>query len=403
MHRDEVDFKQLPDTPGVYVFRGARRAVLYVGKAACLRDRIRSYFSSRLTHDRGVRIADMLDKAKKVETIETDSILDALVLEANIIKKYQPLYNVREKSNKSFYFVCITNEEFPRVMKIRGRELAKKKTNPCRSLYGPFPQGGVLTEAMRIIRKLLPYRDTCTPQRGKACFNAQLGLCPGVCHGNMSKSAYTQRIREIRLLFEGKKKRLITMLEKQMKQYAKEERFEQAEELQKRIFSLKHIRDASLIKREFAEGGEEHFRTEAYDIAHLQGQDTVGVMVVSINGEPQPSEYRTFDIRWAKKQDDVGALKEVVTRRFRHGEWQYPNLIVVDGGNAQLAAVENVCRDMGMSIPIVSVVKDKRHKPREILGAKNYAHAREEEILHSNAEAHRFAIRKHRKKREKLS
>ena len=407
MKRDDIDFKTLSENPGIYIFRGARKKILYVGRATDLRNRVRSYFSNKLAAHRGPRLIEALEKTKHIETIETDSVLDAYILEANLIKKYQPSYNVIDKDNKSFQFVCITDESFPRIMTVRGRSLEQGISGVSFShVFGPFPRGAMLQEAMRVLRKILPYRDSCTPYDQKSkkntrkCFRAELGLCPGMCAGLISKQDYNmKRIREIRLFFSGKKKQLLALLEKEMKQLARKQEFEQAELVRRRIFALTHIQDVALIKKEFAEGGSRSFRIEAYDIAHLAGTNTTGAMTVLIDGTKVFSEYRVFTIRTAGAGDDIAALRELLTRRLAHSEWRFPNLIVIDGGKAQLAAAQNVLGEHAMHIPVVSVVKTERHTPREILGAREYAHALEREIVLANAEAHRFALSKHRHKR----
>jgi len=193
-------------------------------------------------------------------------------------------------------------------------------------------------------------------------------------------------------------------LEDEMKALAKAQEFEKAEEVKRKIFALDHVQDIALIKKDL-EANEsikpESFRIEAYDIAHLSGKDVVGVMTVVVDGELDKSQYRKFKIR-ADKNDDVNNLKEVLERRFNHPEWPFPNLIAIDGGIAQLNALKQVVLKRGLEIEVVSVVKDKRHKAREILGLKNGQHSvLAKEILIANLEAHRFAITYHRKLRGK--
>ena len=366
MKKEDIDFGTLPEEPGVYLFRGTRNAVLYVGRATNTRQRVRSYFSDRLHGDRGPRMTEAVEKTKRIETIETDSVLDAYILEANLIKKYQPVYNVVDKDNKSFQFIGITKEDFPRVLVLRERQLQQGVSGVSFShSFGPFPKGAMLKAALRVLRKILPFRDKCTPQNPSAkkkqtrgCFEAQLGLCPGICVGAMSKQEYAKRIREIRMFLGGRKKQLIAALEKEMKTLARAQEFEKAEEVRRRLFALQHIQDVSLLKQEEIESKAASFRVEAYDVAHLAGMQTIGVMAVLIDGTAMPSEYRTFTIRSAKAGDDVGALREVLERRLGHPEWQFPNVIVVDGGKAQIAAAEKVLQNSGTAIPVVSVVKN---------------------------------------------
>src|SRR3989344_4366662 len=390
----------LPDTPGVYYFIRStspqplslpRRWVdsraasggedLYGGKATALYDRVKSYFLKDILVTRGPKVQKMLEEADRVEFKETPSVLESLILEANEIKRHQPIYNSREKDDKSYNFVTITDEDFPKIFITRGS-----------GDYGPYPHSGELREALKIIRKIFPFRDEKCTLVGKPCFNAQIGLCPGPCAGRISKSDYRKNIRNIKLFFEGKKEDVIKNLEKEMKTLAKEHKFEEADKIKKKLFSLDHIQDIALIKQEINSNG---YRIEAYDIAHISGKDVVGVMTVVEDGEINRSQYRKFKIK-ADKNDDTKNLKEVLSRRFNHLEWHLPDLIVVDGGKSQL----NVARKI-TTIPVVAVTKDEHHRARAVVGSRQYIDKYEREILLANSEAHRFAISYHRKLRSK--
>jgi excinuclease ABC subunit C len=428
--------KKIPDSPGVYFFMGKKTesginspkrltsssragnkesGILYIGKATSLQSRVRSYFNSDLMSTRGPIIAKMIEEISGIKWEETDSVLEALILEAHYIRKFQPPYNSREKDNKSFNYVVITKEDFPRILTVRGRQLGKfglPAQIAERFVAGPFPNGNQLKEALKIIRKIFPYRDKCTPfgeiknqkskvEKPKPCFNRQIGLCPGVCTGEINKKDYGKIIKNIEFLFQGKKKQTIKNLEKEMKVLAKNREFEKASEIKQKIFALNHIQDIALIKREtLSENTERKFRIEAYDIAHIGGAGTVGVMVVVENGEPGPADYRKFKIRGISGKvgvDDTANLKEVLTRRLGHLNWPLPNLIVVDGGIAQINAARQVLGERNLNIEVVSVVKDEKHRPRDIIGGKAKIENLKNEILLANSEAHRFALAYHRK------
>ena len=402
----------LPDIPGVYVFRGAKKQMLYIGKATSLRDRVRSYFANDLLHTRGKHIVDMVTLAETVTFTPTDSVLEALILEAAMIKEHQPYYNTKEKDNKSFNYVVITNETFPRVLTIRERVMLSGtgSTAEYRFVFGPFPQGSDLQEALRIVRKIFPFRDRCTPGQGKPCFDYQIGLCPGVCVGAISEEEYAERIKHIALFFQGKKGAVIKRLEQAMHRAAKELEFERAGEFKKMVFGLRHIKDVSLLsadvrdasRRSSAHRAKAH-RIEAYDIAHISGKYTVGVMVVVEDGLPKKSAYRKFKIKIdPDRSDDTLHLEEVLSRRFAHAEWPRPDLLVIDGGVAQKRRAQKVLSALELTIPVVSVVKDERHKPRAIMGDKEIAESYKHGILIGNAESHRFAVAYHRQLREKL-
>ena len=406
--------KKLPDTSGVYLFKKGKE-ILYIGKATSLKDRVRSYFSADLVNTRGQFIADMVSKAEKVDYLKTDSVLEAIILESNLIKKYQPKYNTKEKDDKGYNYVVITKEDFPRVLLIRGRELEMMNSQTgglnIKYKFGPYPNGSAIKEGLKIIRKIFSYRDKCNPSKGspwKPCFNRQIGLCPGVCSGEISKADYADTIRNIKLFFEGKKKSLVRKLERQMKEFAKNREFEKAGKVKKILFALNHIQDVALIKKSeeeivkniFSRGAV--FRMEAFDIAHISGTNMVGAMVVSEDGELKKSDYRKFKIRSVKIPNDTAALKEIVERRLKHKEWPLPDIIIYDGGFAQRNAVEGILKNIlgnDFKIKIVGVVKDRKHKPSRLIGEEVVIKKYKKEILILNSEAHRFAISFHRKLR----
>lgn len=414
--------KKLPDHPGIYIFRGPKREVFYIGKATSLRTRVASYFRRDLITTRGPILVGMVESAKSVDFIEADSVLEALILEAALIKKYQPPYNTKEKDNKSFNYVVVTKEDFPRVITMRGREL-DTRSKEIKYSFGPFPQGSVLREALNIVRKIFPFRDKCKPNSGKPCFNAQIGLCPGVCIGTISKTEYAKTIRRIKLFFEGKKKTLVSGLERDMKLAAKNLKFEEAGRIKRMIFALNHIQDVALLKADFSAKSRtsgslspglsgENFRIEAYDVAHISGTNVVGVMVVVEDNEPKKSDYRKFKIK-TSTNDDNASLREMLERRFNHSEWPLPKLIVVDGGKAQVNTAERALKEWGIGIPVVGVVKDDHHKPKgfirttksrtfETLSPGLSGADTDRAILLANSEAHRFAIGFHRQLRDKI-
>lgn len=403
-------FKKLkiPDNPGVYFFKKGNE-ILYIGKATSLRSRVRSYFSKDLIATRGPIILDMVTQAEKLDWQETDSVLEALILESNLIKKYLPKYNTKEKDNKSFNYVCITKDKISKVLVVRGRKL---KNSDYKKVFGPFTNGLQLREAMRIIRKIFPYFDNNSDKKQNYQFYKQLELIP--------QGDYKNNIKNLILFFQGKKKKIVQSLKKEMMQFAKKREFEKANEIKRRIFALEHINDIALIKEETnqifqnfralpASGlrhdlnfeKSDYFRIEAYDVAHMSGKNMVGVMTVVENNEILKSEYKKFIIKSINNPNDTGALEEILSRRFKHTEWGLPNLVVVDGGIAQVNIAKQVLGRYQFDIPIVGVVKDKRHKPKAILGNNKLINIYRKEILLSNAEAHRFAITFHKKKRLK--
>jgi len=393
---------KLPDAPGVYFFKREGK-ILYVGKATSLRDRVLSYFSADVIETRGPRIVDMVAKADRISFQKTDSVLEALLLEAELIKKLEPPYNTEGKDDKSFNYIVITNENFPRVLVVRQKDLNSKleaRSHKLKTIFGPFPHGSLLKEALRIIRKIFPFRDNkCQPNQGKPCFNRQIGLCPGVCTGEITKEQYVKTIRRIKLFFGGKKTQILKNLELEMETVARIRNFERAGGIKKTLFALKHIQDISLIKTLNLKLTTFNYRIEAYDIAHISGKDAVGAMVVIEDGLPKKADYRKFKIRGGFGNNDSASLKELIDRRLKHDEWLMPGLFVADGGLAQKKVLEEALKTKSLSIPVVAVTKNKRHRPEAILGDQALVKRYRRAILLANAEAHRFALNFHRFRR----
>lgn len=413
MLREELAKFKLPDEPGVYTFKKGRK-ILYIGKATSLRDRVRSYFALDLVSTRSEHIVKMVAQADKLVHQRTDSVLEALILEANLIKRHMPPFNAASKDNKSFNYLVVTKENFPRVLVVRGRELYQNWTDSqIKHLFGPFPQGLSLLDALKIVRKIFPYRDNkCVPcedqfKRGnppaggcRPCFNRQIGLCPGVCSGEVTKVEYARTVKHICQLFSGNFKGLKRQLVREMKAASAAENFELAAKLRRQCSALEHIKDVSLIKAEKVSAGG-GARIEAFDVAHTSGQETVAVMTVVNGAEPVKAAYRKFKIHTATN-NDVAALQEALERRLAHDEWPLPRVFVVDGSTAQLRAAERVLKNAGVRIPVVGVVKDERHRPVNVVGDKRAIQAYEKDILLANSEAHRYAIAYHRKRRGKI-
>lgn len=412
MQKEDLQKYDIPNTPGVYFFVGPKSKILYIGKATSLKDRVRSYFNPDITETRGPKIVKVLEESVVINYHTTDSVLEALILEAALIKKHQPIGNTKEKDDRSFNHIVITKEDFPRVLIMRGKDLATEQLK-LKATFGPFPNGTQLKTALKILRKIFPFRDTCLPcvalakkgsQKCKACFNAQIGLCPGVCIGAIPKEQYNQTIRHLMQFLSGNKQALVKTLTTHMNAYAKKEQFEHAHQIKKQLFALNHIRDVALMSDDSQiRHRMSNLRIEGYDVAHISETNRVGVMVVVEHGTANKNEYRKFIIKDALP-GDTNALAEVLTRRLAHTEWPYPSAIVVDGSAAQINTAKRILRDKKLTISVIGVVKDERHKPKHITWPKNLlgqAQKLEKSVLLANAEAHRFAIGFYRSKSRK--
>ena len=384
--------KKFPDSPGVYIMRDSHRRPLYIGKASSLKRRVLSYFQ----RPQETRIEQMLSQVQNIDTQKTDSVIEALFLENDLIKKYKPKYNVKLKDDKTFLGIFITKEDWPRVMPAR---LTQKL--PKGEFYGPFPSAGQVREALQIIRKIFPFRVSCTPMSGKGCFEYHLGQCPGVCAGKMSIKDYQKTIRQIKLFLKGKKKSVILELEGDMRLAAKDTDFEKAAKLRDKIFALKHIQDVALITEENLQYPQDiPARIEAYDVSNISGAFAVGSMVVFSEGLIDKSQYRKFKIKSFEGSDDIRAIKEILDRRLNHKEWSYPDLILIDGGKGQVNGAKEIIKSRRLNIPIVGIAKGPNRDKDELIGAENLSIERKL-LLRLRDEAHRFAIEYYRLRHRK--
>lgn len=378
--------KNLPNSSGVYLFK-KKSEILYIGRAVNLKNRLSQYFRENLNP----RIKEMVANSDKLEFKTTSNLLEAIILEANLIKKYWPKYNIKDKDNRSFLYLLISKkEDFPKPIIIRGREIEKFKSSDF-EIFGPYQSLTLLKNALKIIRRIFPY-STCKPNQGKPCFDYQIGLCPGACLGLISKEDYRKNINNLILFLKGDKQKLLKKLEKENPQGLK---------------ALEHIQDVALISN-FEEDLKEQFyyRIEGYDISHLAGKETYASMVVFENGVFNKNEYRLFKIKQAPKNDDLRALEETLKRRFSHKEWRLPNLIMVDGGLPQVSYCSLVLKSLNISIPLIGISKYQNDKLVFSKGIsknlKKIIESSKSTLLKVREEAHRFANKSSKRTREKI-
>ncbi|HRY36552.1 MAG TPA: GIY-YIG nuclease family protein [Candidatus Magasanikbacteria bacterium] len=404
----------LPDNPGVYLFYGANNALLYVGKATSLKQRVKSYWQKQ----RNPRpIEEMIYQVEDIAWVETESVLEAIILEADYIKKFNPKYNVLGKDDKSWNYLYLTKDRFPKLQSLRQHELSKIDKGKIKAIFGPYP-GLNTKEAMTVLRKMFFWSD-CEPNSDKPCFYYQLDQCLGVCTGEISAEEYESRvIKPLTLFLLGQKKQVMRDFEKKMKQASEKENFEQATLLRNQLYQLKKIQDITLINRSFFEDElflekdagkklkEKYSRIEGYDISNLGSSDKVGSLVLFQNGIPKKSGYKKFNIKGVVGQSDVDCLKEIISRRFTHSEWGRPDLLLIDGGRGQVNAVKTILEEKNISLPVVGIAKGPARKKNEfILGEKNpefvaWVFGHQELLIRVRDEAHRFAIKFNRSKRK---
>ncbi len=369
--------------------------------------RVRSYFDR--PHDS--RIERLVSLIADIETRETDSALEALILEAQLIKQFYPPYNVREKDDTSFPYVVI--KPYPpsrgrssvggQVKVMRGKELTDREKKRA---FGPFVHGSQITIALKLLRKIFPFSTHSPHQVGtfeRPCLDAQMGLCPGTCTGDVDLEKYRRDLRGLKQVLKGEKRNVIRRLEREMQGYAKRQEYEEAARVKRQLFALTHVNDVALIGKD-TEPDEQAERLEGYDISNISGTSAVGVMVVFKNGKPSQNEYRKFRIRAVKEESggDVGMLKEVLSRRLNHlppqDDWPLPDLFLIDGGKPQVNAAKSVLSAYGISAPVVGIAKGPTRKKNEFVGCVPSG-VSEATLIRVRDEAHRFAIRYHRELR----
>jgi len=401
-------YKHIPESSGVYIMKDTLGRILYIGKAVNLKRRVSSYFRAR-----DIRIERLMNRVKSIAYKRTASALEALILEANLIKKHQPEFNILEKDDTSFLYVVITKEEFPRVLTVRGKELRGKESEYGK-VFGSFLSSASLKEALRIIRKILPWsthsathikKTISVGKPAKACFEYQIGLCPGTCMGAISRKEYAKNIKNIELILSGRIRKVVTNLREEMKTESNALEFEKAEKAKRHIFSLEHIQDISLISNNAMKRSENVNvpvkKIEGFDISNISGNAAVGAMVVFERDTPKKSEYKRFRIKTVNGPDDTGMMREMLVRRFNHKEWRLPNLILVDGGAGQVNTAREVLEKQNIKIPVVGIAKGAERKKNEFIGTKP-KWADEKILIKVRDEAHRFAINYHRKRRNDM-
>ena len=386
----EEKIEKLPNSPGVYIFKNKEGEIVYIGKAGKLTKRVKSYFLDSADP----RAKRMVKDVFNIDYKTTETVIEALILEAKLIKKHEPFYNIKQKDDKSFLYVVITDEKYPRVILKRGRE---KKDG--RLVFGPFVSSSAIRQALRIIRKIFPYNTHTEKQlkrMKRPCFYYQIGLCPGACADDLNREEYMEDIKNIELFFEGKKKQVLKSLEERMNQASESQNYEKAQKLKKQINSINHIYDTALITPPELE--EEKMRIEGYDISNMGGKLATGSMVVFKGSRPQKREYKKFKIKTVKSTDDIGMMREVLERRFDNS-WELPSVLLVDGGKAQVALAKSVLDENGLEIPVVGIAKGEKRNKNELVGDK--VGVKKKTLIKVRDEAHRFAQKYHKKLREK--
>lgn len=412
------DKSKIPHKSGVYIYKDSSGKVLYVGKAIDLYSRVASYFN----RDVPLKTQVLVGKIASVDTIIVESELEALILEANLIKKFKPQFNVRLLDDKDYLYIGLTREDFPKVITARKADLKKLK-----KYWGPFPSARTVRDTLKLLRRVFPWCSNPPGGRNKsnrACFYYHIGLCPGACVGLTSKEDYSQIIRNFSKFLDGKKEELVQDLTEQMFQASKKEEFEAAGKIKKMLEGIAYMTQTNrvssyLANPNFLEDENKKAleqlqkdlslptvpeRIEGYDISNTQGKDATGSMVVLTQGEIDKSQYRKFKIHISGRPNDVGMHKEMMRRRLKHKEWKIPNLIIVDGGRGQVRGVASILHTTNYKLQIYGLAKRMEwlYPPQGEVIKLSKKSLSLKLLQKLRDESHRFAISYHRKLRDTI-
>jgi excinuclease ABC subunit C len=375
--------KQLPSSPGVYIMKNAHGAVTYVGKAVNLNRRVSSYFVG--AHD--TKTDRLVAEISRIEHQPTDSALEALILEAQLIKKYSPKYNIIAKDDRSYLYVWISREKYPKVELVRGTDISKiSESNP--RLFGPYLSSQSLRAALDLIRKIVPYRS-CHILPKKKCLYGFLSLCDAPCVAKIDVCEYRANTRELISFLNGNKRGVLRALNARMKVASKTREYEHAAILRDKINALNHIQDVAVLAKD--DKLTMYDRIEGYDIANVSGQMATGSMVVFRYGQPEKSAYRKFRIKSVMQANDTAMLAEVLKRRLRHDEWPLPDIMLIDGGKPQVNIAIKILKEFKIAIPLVGIAKGPDRKKDEFIFAGHVGERNFQLFKQVRDEAHRFA------------
>jgi excinuclease ABC subunit C len=374
----------LPKTPGVYFHKNIHGEIIYIGKAANLRNRVRQYFQKSRARD--IKTDTLVSEITDVEWRELETEADALFLEAELIKRYLPPYNILLRDDKSSIFVRVDyKSDYPTVSTIR------RPLDDGATYFGPYYNSYAIRKALRYLRRAFPYATNKQSGQKRASLYYHIGLDPGLEEGRTSLEAYRANLKKLMQYLSGERVQLIRQIERDMRKASKDKDFEQAAKYRNQLFALQALSRQSLFgDREALDASldyalvslkdlldlkEPPVKIEGFDISHMQGTDTVASMVVFVNGIPDKASYRKFKMR-IMGNDDFAHMNETLTRRLREEnrkKWSLPDLILIDGGKGQLsAAIEARDRAGQAQIPMIGLAKREEeiiiHKELSVLG-----------------------------------
>jgi len=357
----------LPKTPGVYFHKNAEGQIIYVGKAAVLRNRVRQYFQESRFRDTKTDL--LVSEIDDVDWIEVDSEVDALFLEAEMVRRYLPRYNILLRDDKSSCYIRISFKDKAPLVSV-----TRRPYDDGAEYYGPFLQSGPVRKALRYLRKAFPY-STHTTLPSRACLDYHIGLCPGPETEEYDRAQYIKNLKRLVAYIKGSQNKVISEIEKEMLKASKSQSFEQAAYLRNKLLALRSLRAQVLFgDKEALDLSKDHAladmmdlfklssaprRIEGFDISHMSGNDTVASMVVFVNGVADKRNYRKFKMR-IPGNDDFAHMNEVILRRLSEknvAAWGIPEIMLIDGGKGQLGAAIAARDKLGLTVPMIGLAK----------------------------------------------
>jgi len=366
--RLEAKLKKLPTTPGVYFHKDKTGEIIYIGKAANLRNRVRQYFQKSRAYDPKTDV--LVSEIADVDWTELENEADALFLEAELVRRYQPRFNILLRDDKSLQYVRIDyNGDYPTVITVR------RPLDDGARYFGPYINGFAVKKALRYLRRAFPYATSRQGGQKRASLHYHLGLDPGLEENRTSLEDYRTNLRKLMQYLSGHRVALIKDIERDMKKAAKAKEFEKAAGLRNQLFALQQLsRQILFSDRELQDASKDLAlvelgkllglkkpprRIEGFDISHMQGTDTAASMVVFLNGVPEKTAYRKFKMR-LPGNDDFAHIYEALSRRLsetNRQKWGMPDLFLIDGGKGQLAAAQRALAEASLNTPMIGLAK----------------------------------------------
>ncbi len=387
--------RSFPDMAGVYLMKDILGSIIYIGKAKSLRKRVSQYFQDS---PKDYKTQRLVSRISDIEIIPTTNEEEALLLEARLIRKNMPHYNIDLRDDKSYPFIRITNEDFPRV------NIVRPKADDNAFYYGPYTNVRLLRLALKSIRRIFHFCTCRNPHQ--SCLYKKINLCPGVYQSKQDRIRYKRDIQNLKLFLDGRYANLLNSLNKVMLSLSGEHRFEEAAALRDQIQAFSNLTKGQELKAidELAKALKLSVipkRIEAFDVSNIVGQQASAAMVSFLNGFADKDNYRRFRIKSFTGIDDYKMLQEVINRRYtrvlKEGI-EYPDLILIDGGIGQLGAAKKVLDSLKLDIPVVSIAK--KEEEIFVVGRKNPIRLSPSSpalllLRRIRDEAHRFAIKYH--------